>query len=329
MKELRRRRRRAHRPLRRLRPRSSRRSRSSARCPASYVVKTDGLAAGKGVLVTDVARRGRATTCAPSSPGATFGDAGRTVVIEEGLTGPEVSVLAVCDGTPGRGPGRRPRTSSGSATATPGPTPAAWARARPCPVADDDLVDEVLDRFVEPTLAELRRRGIDYRGVLYAGLMLTPDGPEADRVQRPLRRPRGPGRAAPPDLATWPSCWPRPPPATSPRRRPTFADDAAVTRRAAPPRATRRRPAPATSSTGLDGGRGVAGVEVFCAGVGRRRRRRAGHRRRPGARRRRHAARRSPTARDRAYDAAADASPGPACTTAPTSPSERLQASER
>ena len=48
-----------------------------------------------------------------------------------------------------------------------------------------------------PTLAELRRRGIDYRGVLYAGLMLTADGPEAGRVQRPLRRPRGPGRAAP------------------------------------------------------------------------------------------------------------------------------------
>ena len=62
-----------------------------------YVVKTDGLAAGKGVVVTtDLAEARDAVTGYLS--GAAFGDAGRTLVIEEGLTGPELSILAVCDG---------------------------------------------------------------------------------------------------------------------------------------------------------------------------------------------------------------------------------------
>jgi phosphoribosylamine--glycine ligase len=58
-----------------------------------------------------------------------------------------------------------------------GPNTGGMGAYSPVPFAGDDVVGTVMDRFVEPTLAELRRRGIDYRGVLYAGLMLTPDGP--------------------------------------------------------------------------------------------------------------------------------------------------------
>ena len=65
--------------------------------PPPYVVKTDGLAAGKGVLVTDDLAEAEADVRAKLA-GEAFGDAGRTVVIEEGMTGPELSVLAVCDG---------------------------------------------------------------------------------------------------------------------------------------------------------------------------------------------------------------------------------------
>ncbi len=144
--------------------------------PGPWVVKTDGLAAGKGVLVTtsldeavdDVRAKLR---------GDAFGDAGRTVVIEEAMSGPELSVLAACDGT--RAVALAPaqdfkRVRDGDT----GPNTGGMGAYSPVPAAGDGVVDTVMDRFVEPTLAELRRRGIDYRGVLYAGLMLTSDGPK-------------------------------------------------------------------------------------------------------------------------------------------------------
>jgi phosphoribosylamine--glycine ligase len=141
-----------------------------------FVVKTDGLAAGKGVLVTTDRREAAADVGAKLS-GAAFGDAGRSIVIEEGMTGPELSVLAICDGTtavalpPARDHKRLGDGDTGPNTGGMG----AFA-----PVADlaDGLLDEVMDRAVLPTLEQLRLEGVDYRGVLYAGLMLTPDGPK-------------------------------------------------------------------------------------------------------------------------------------------------------
>jgi phosphoribosylamine---glycine ligase len=143
--------------------------------PGPWVVKTDGLAAGKGVLVTGRLDEADDDVRAKLS-GESFGDAGRTVVIEEGLTGPELSVLAICDGN--RAVPLAPaqdfkRVGDGDT----GPNTGGMGAYSPVPFAGEDVVGTVMDRFVEPTLAELRRRGIDYRGVLYAGLMLTPDGP--------------------------------------------------------------------------------------------------------------------------------------------------------
>jgi phosphoribosylamine--glycine ligase len=140
------------------------------------VVKTDGLAAGKGVLVASSFEEAAADVRAKLS-GESFGGAGRTVVIEEALTGPELSVLAVCDGK--RAVPLSPaqdfkRVGDGDE----GPNTGGMGAYSPVPLADKDVLGEVMDRFIEPSLAELRRREIDYRGVLYAGIMLTPEGPK-------------------------------------------------------------------------------------------------------------------------------------------------------
>lgn len=143
--------------------------------PGLYVVKTDGLAAGKGVLVTESLDEAVDDVRAKLS-GAAFGDAGRTVVIEEGLTGPELSVLAVCDGQRAAllAPARDfKRLGDGDA----GPNTGGMGAYSPVAEAGPVVTESVMVTAVEPTLATLRARGIDYRGVLYVGLMLTPDGP--------------------------------------------------------------------------------------------------------------------------------------------------------
>jgi len=145
-----------------------------------WVVKTDGLAAGKGVLVADDVEEAVADARAKLS-GATFGAAGRTVVIEEGLTGPEVSVLAVCDG----------RTADDAVVVLPvardhkrvgdgdtGPNTGGMGAFSPVGGVPAGLSEQVLETMVLPTLHTLVADGVDYRGVLYAGIMLTPEGPK-------------------------------------------------------------------------------------------------------------------------------------------------------
>jgi phosphoribosylamine--glycine ligase len=146
--------------------------------PGFYVVKTDGLAAGKGVVVTESITEARNAVRAYLS-GEAFGDAGRTLVIEEGLEGPELSLLVVCNGDPD---GARPlapaqdfkRIGDGDT----GPNTGGMGAYSPVPLVDEDLVAGVMRDAVVPTLRELERRGVVYRGVLYAGLMLTPVGPK-------------------------------------------------------------------------------------------------------------------------------------------------------
>jgi phosphoribosylamine--glycine ligase len=142
-----------------------------------YVVKTDGLAAGKGVLVT-TDRVEAEDDVRSKLAGESFGAAGTRVVIEEGLSGPEVSLFAVCDGRRAavlRAPAQdHKRVGEGDT----GPNTGGMGCYSPVPVVDDALVDWMIGEAIEPTLAELRRRDIEYRGVLYAGFMLTPAGPK-------------------------------------------------------------------------------------------------------------------------------------------------------
>ncbi len=141
-----------------------------------WVIKTDGLAGGKGVLVAETLEEARADVTAKLS-GASFGDAGRNVVIEEGLAGEECSLLVLCDGI--RAVPLVPaqdfkRIGDGDA----GPNTGGMGAYAPMPDVTPDVVGRLMDTAVRPLVAELQRRGIDYRGVLYAGLMLTPEGPK-------------------------------------------------------------------------------------------------------------------------------------------------------
>lgn len=140
-----------------------------------YVVKTDGLAAGKGVLVT---RSLEAAACdvRDKLSGRSFGDAGRVVVLEEALVGEELSVLAVCDGTSAV-PLAPAQDFKRLRDGDEGPNTGGMGAYSPVPIAPEGVVDQVMDVAVQPLLRALRARGIDYRGVLYAGLMLTSDGP--------------------------------------------------------------------------------------------------------------------------------------------------------
>ncbi len=143
-----------------------------------YVVKTDGLAAGKGVVVTESLAEARDAVRSYLS-GDAFGDAGRNLVIEEGLRGPELSLLVLCNGDPDAAVPLEPaqdfkRIHDGDT----GPNTGGMGAYSPVPIARPELVDQVMATAVAPTLHALRDEGIEYRGVLYAGLMLTADGPK-------------------------------------------------------------------------------------------------------------------------------------------------------
>jgi phosphoribosylamine---glycine ligase len=144
--------------------------------PGPWVIKTDGLAAGKGVLVAHNLEEARRDVTAKLS-GSSFGDAGRHIVIEEGLVGEECSLLVLCDGThavPLVPAQDFKRVGDGDI----GPNTGGMGAYAPMAHVDTDAVERIMETAVRPLVAELRRRGIDYRGVLYAGLMLTDDGPK-------------------------------------------------------------------------------------------------------------------------------------------------------
>jgi phosphoribosylamine--glycine ligase len=146
--------------------------------PGFYVVKTDGLAAGKGVFVTESLADARDAVRAYLS-GAAFGDAGRTLVIEEGLRGPELSLLAVANGTPDGAVPLAPaqdfkRVDDGDR----GPNTGGMGAYSPVPLVAAGAEHDLIDAFVFPALRHLALGGAEYRGVLYAGLMFTPVGPK-------------------------------------------------------------------------------------------------------------------------------------------------------
>jgi phosphoribosylamine--glycine ligase len=144
--------------------------------PGPWVIKTDGLAAGKGVLVARTIDEARDDIAAKLS-GTSFGDAGRNIVIEEGLRGEECSLLVLCDGThavPLVPAQDFKRIGDGDM----GPNTGGMGAYAPMAGIGSDGLQRLMDTAVLPLVDELRRRGIDYRGVLYAGLMLTPEGPK-------------------------------------------------------------------------------------------------------------------------------------------------------
>ena len=143
-----------------------------------YVVKTDGLAGGKGVVVTESLAEARDAVRSYLS-GAAFGDAGRTLVIEEGLRGPELSLLVVCNGDPDAAVPLAPAQAfKRIGDDDRGPNTGGMGAFSPVPVVGPELVEQVMTIAVRPTLHALAARDAPYRGVLYAGLMLTSDGPK-------------------------------------------------------------------------------------------------------------------------------------------------------
>lgn len=137
------------------------------------VIKADGLAAGKGVTVAQT--REEAIAAVRAAFEGKFGAAGDQVVIEAFLTGQEASVLAVTDGetiVPLMPAQDHKQIGEGDT----GPNTGGMGAYAPTPIVSPEILDKVQEQILEPTIALLRQRRIDYRGVLYAGLMISPTG---------------------------------------------------------------------------------------------------------------------------------------------------------
>ena len=150
--------------------------RFSESLPCPQVVKADGLAAGKGVVIAG-SHAEASQAIRQMMADKLFGEAGATVLIEEFLEGEELSVHAVTDGKnlvilPGAQDHKR--VGEGDT----GPNTGGMGAYAPAPKATPDLLREVKERILVPTLQGLADLGIEYRGVLYAGLMLTCSGPK-------------------------------------------------------------------------------------------------------------------------------------------------------
>jgi phosphoribosylamine---glycine ligase len=143
---------------------------------APIVIKADGLAAGKGVTVAATVEQAEAAVDESLARRA-FGDAGATVVVEEYLSGEEVSILALIDGrhiVMLASSQDHKRVFDGDR----GPNTGGMGAYSPAPVVKEHLWPVIREHVFERTLRELNRRGIDYHGVLYAGLMMTAEGPK-------------------------------------------------------------------------------------------------------------------------------------------------------
>jgi phosphoribosylamine--glycine ligase len=138
------------------------------------VVKADGLAAGKGVIVAMTEAEAHAAI--DDILGGAFGAAGASVVIEEFMAGEEASLFVLCDGTDTLVIGTaqdHKRIGEGDT----GPNTGGMGAYSPAPILDDAVLAKAMDRIVKPTVAEMARRGTPYTGVLYAGLMIADGEP--------------------------------------------------------------------------------------------------------------------------------------------------------
>jgi len=142
---------------------------------APLVVKADGLAAGKGVIMAQTLDEALAAIedCFSGS----FGQAGAEVVIEETLYGPEASFFVLTDGThslPLATAQDHKRVFDGDK----GPNTGGMGAYSPAPILTDELIEQTMATIIEPTIQAMQDKGTPYKGVLYAGLMLTDEGPK-------------------------------------------------------------------------------------------------------------------------------------------------------
>ncbi len=224
--------------------------------PGPYVVKTDYLALGKGVLVTADLDEAIADARAKLEHGG--------VVVEECMVGPEASLFAICDGERAVAlPVCQDHKRVGDGDT--GPNTGGMGAYSPVPFVSQTLADQTMERCVLPTLHALRGRGIDYRGVLYAGLMLTDEGPKI--VEYNVRFGDPEAQVLLPRFTSDPAELLLEAAEGKLRSTPTFTPDAALTV------VLCSEGYPATPRTG-DPVEGIAeaervpGVTVFCAGVG-------------------------------------------------------------
>lgn len=140
-----------------------------------YVLKADGLAAGKGVVI--VSDRAEAESEVDAFLSGKFGDASRTLVIEEFMAGEEVSIFALCDGDTvlycGAAQDHK-RVGEGDA----GPNTGGMGAYSPAPIATPALIETTMKTIIEPVARGLAAEGSPFQGVLFAGLMVTAEGPK-------------------------------------------------------------------------------------------------------------------------------------------------------
>ena len=139
------------------------------------VIKADGLAAGKGVVVADTADE--AIEAAEAMLGGRFGSAGSTVLVEERISGPEASLFALVDGPTALFIGSA-QDHKRAFDNDQGPNTGGMGAISPAPRLDEALQQQVMDQIVQPLASGLAAEGTTYRGILYVGLMLTATGPQ-------------------------------------------------------------------------------------------------------------------------------------------------------
>ena len=144
-------------------------------CKDPLVVKADGLASGKGVFIPK--SKDESLHITKTIFNGKFGESGQIVVLEEKIQGPEVSIFALCDGEkfvllPTAQDHKRLNENDE------GPNTGGMGAYSPTPLVTKNLFAEIVKKIIKPTIDELRRKNIDYRGVIYFGLMITKSGPK-------------------------------------------------------------------------------------------------------------------------------------------------------
>ena len=142
---------------------------------APIVIKADGLAAGKGVIIAE--NKEKALAANADIFGGQFGEAGSSVVIEEMLVGEEASYLALVDGK-NIVPLATSQDHKRALDNDQGPNTGGMGAYSPAPVMTDKMCDMVMEEIIKPTVAAMDAEGHTYKGVLYAGLMITDSGPQ-------------------------------------------------------------------------------------------------------------------------------------------------------